>query len=519
MIWNLESWQQPCYNINNGRCVSLFKWKNSKNIIYEETTNNIIPFLSFIRPHSRAFHLSIILLITTFCVKYQSITFNTMKIFYYEDEHKDLNIKYESIYIYTGASISRIIFGFISDRIGIRLTYCIIIILSTLFGILNINYNYIILKLLTGISSAGFVLSELWVMTMFDVNILGLVTGIIGGFGNFGMGLVILINYSIISIFDIELLKYTIYWPYIIYILLIFPIYYMSDDCPYGNFIELKKKYIESLTDNNIEIDIESLTDNNIETDIETYIETDIENNIENNIETDIENVDLDITIRRRGSSQYYTMDNNINLENIISDISYSKKNIYRVFKNIKIFSISLTYLYSFGIEITLIINIQPYLNDIVYIDFKKTVNLLLIFSSINLIARPLGGYLCDKNYEKFKIIGKIKLILLLILITSIMGIIFTYYFINIKNKSYNTILILLIFWSFFNNLLQGTIIGFIPHLDSSNMGVILGIVSSCGTIGGIIGNLLFIYYDIYSLIYINIFGIFIFVLNTFVLL
>ena len=51
MIWNLESWQQPCYNINNGRCLSLFKWKNTKNIIYEETTNNISPFLSFKRPH------------------------------------------------------------------------------------------------------------------------------------------------------------------------------------------------------------------------------------------------------------------------------------------------------------------------------------------------------------------------------------------------------------------------------------------------------------------------------------
>ena len=40
MIWNLESWEHPCYNVNNGRCVSLFKWRNSKHLIYEETTNN-----------------------------------------------------------------------------------------------------------------------------------------------------------------------------------------------------------------------------------------------------------------------------------------------------------------------------------------------------------------------------------------------------------------------------------------------------------------------------------------------
>ena len=498
MIWNLESWQQPCYNINNGRCLSLLKWKNSKKIIYEETTNNIIPFLSFIRPHSRAFHLSIILLLITFCIKYQSINFNSIKLFYYKDkniEESILNTKHEAIYLYIGASISRMIFGYISDRIGIRKSYCIIIILSTLFGILNINYNFIILKILTGVSSAGFVLSELWVMTMFDINILGLVTGIIGGVGNFGMGLLMIINYLIISNFNIELLNYLVYWPYIIYILLIYPVYFMSDDCPYGNFSELKKKYIE--------------------------------NKIENDIEIVLENDNLDNTIYSNGDTfnTEYTTDNTINLANIIDDISYSKKKLFGVFKNIKILTICITYLYSFGVEITLITNIQLFLNDNTNINLNKIVILLLIFSSINLIARPLGGYLCDKNYEKFKIIGKIKLILLLILLTSLIGLIFTYYIINLNNKSnkidtlYNTILILLISWSFSNNLLQGTIIGIIPHLDHSNLGVILGVVSSFGTIGGIIGNILFIYYDINSLIYINIFGMITFVSNTFILL
>jgi len=244
MIWNLESWQQPCYNINNGRCLSLFKWKNTKNIIYEETTNNISPFLSFKRPHSRVFYLSIILLVITFFVKYQSISFNTIKIHYYKDKDIDgyyLNRKYEAIYLYIGASISRLIFGYISDRIGIRQSYCIIIILSTLFGILNIHYNSIILKILSGISSAGFVLSELWVMTMFDINILGLVCGIIAGIGNFGIGLLMILNYLIITNLNIELLNYIIYWPYILYILLIYPVYFMSDDCPYGNYSELKK--------------------------------------------------------------------------------------------------------------------------------------------------------------------------------------------------------------------------------------------------------------------------------------
>jgi len=76
----------------------------------------------------------------TFCIKYQSINFNSIKLFYYKNkniEESILNTKYEAIYLYIGASISRMIFGYISDRIGIRKSYCIIIILLTLFGILH----------------------------------------------------------------------------------------------------------------------------------------------------------------------------------------------------------------------------------------------------------------------------------------------------------------------------------------------------------------------------------------------
>ena len=47
-MWLLSNWQYPCYNPNNGRIKALFKWKNTHNYIFEEQTNNIIPFLSII---------------------------------------------------------------------------------------------------------------------------------------------------------------------------------------------------------------------------------------------------------------------------------------------------------------------------------------------------------------------------------------------------------------------------------------------------------------------------------------
>ena len=215
-------------------------------------------------------------------------------------------------------------------------------------------------------------------------------------------------------------------------------------------------------------------------------------------------------------------MDNNINIENIVVDISFSKSKCFNVFKNIKLLAICLTYLYSFGIELTIYSNLPILLKIEDSISLNKKILLVFAFSAINLLGRPIGGYISDKNYELFKIIGKIKIILIFISSTTLCGTILNNFMqsLNSSDEKYSHLLLLIILWSFSNNLLQGTIIGVIPHMDSSNMGVVLGIIASFGSIGGIIGNIIFMYYDDYtSLKIINIFGVITFMINTFILL
>ena len=65
-MWLPTDWQYPCYNPNNGRMKAIFRWKNSRNLIYEEQTGNIIPILSFTRPHSRVLHISLIAILLSF---------------------------------------------------------------------------------------------------------------------------------------------------------------------------------------------------------------------------------------------------------------------------------------------------------------------------------------------------------------------------------------------------------------------------------------------------------------------
>ncbi len=45
---------------------AIFRWKNSRNLIYEEQTGNIIPILSLKRPHSRVLHISLIAVLLSF---------------------------------------------------------------------------------------------------------------------------------------------------------------------------------------------------------------------------------------------------------------------------------------------------------------------------------------------------------------------------------------------------------------------------------------------------------------------
>ena len=284
---------------------------------------------------------------------------------------------------------------------------------------------------------------------MFDVDNLGLITGIVGGLGNFGSAIVFLINYNLPNIYYCN-------WIYIIMIILSFIIYKYSDDCPYGNFNEIIKEH----------------NNNN--------------RNLDNTIDSN------------------YTNDNEINLEVIVNDIEC---NLERKCISMKIFTLSLIYLYSFGLEMTLysnIIMLTEYENK----SNKDKILVIFYFSILNIICRPIGGYISDIQYKYFKIIGKIKIMILFQLFTLIFGSLY-----------YNTMLIhYLILLSGCNNLLQGSIIGIIPHINSKNLGINLGVISGFGILGGIIGNILFYYFK-NTMLYINIYNTFTLILNIFCLL
>ena len=450
-MWKLEDWQYPCYNVDNGRCKSLLKWNKTYYLIYEEQTKNISPILTIKRPHSRSFYLSLLGLILSFCGVFN---FNSIYLLHHNIDSNDVRI--DNMILFSSATLTRFCISLISDKYGIRITYSILLLFSSIIGILKIlliEYTTIsrVLTGLYGILGGSFVLSETWVVIMFDVSILGLVTGIIGGLGNFGSAIVFLINYNLPNIYYCN-------WIYILMIILSFIIYKYSDDCPYGNFSEIIQVYNSS-----------------------------VHNNLDNSTYSN------------------YSNDNEINLENIVNDIEC---NISKKIINLKIFALSLIYLYSFGLEMTLYSNIFI-LTEYEHKSNKDKILIICYFSILNIICRPLGGYISDIQYKHFKIIGKIKIMILFQIATLCFG--FLYH-----TRMFIHYLILL---SGFNNLLQGSIIGIIPHINSKNLGINLGIISGFGILGGIIGNILFYNCNNKALLFINTYNIFTLILNIFCLL
>jgi hypothetical protein len=57
--WSKEDWDREGYNANNGKVRALFRWEGSKpGEIFHPSTGQIVPVLSFERPHARAFHFA-----------------------------------------------------------------------------------------------------------------------------------------------------------------------------------------------------------------------------------------------------------------------------------------------------------------------------------------------------------------------------------------------------------------------------------------------------------------------------
>jgi len=103
----------------------------------------------------------------------------------------------------SGTIILRVLIGAISDGIGIRITYSVLLVCGCIPGaLLAAADSYIaltLLRFLVGFIGAAFVLTQLWTTIMFDLNCVGIVNATSAGWGNLGGGVAQLLNGNVFN--------------------------------------------------------------------------------------------------------------------------------------------------------------------------------------------------------------------------------------------------------------------------------------------------------------------------------
>ncbi|RLN96862.1 hypothetical protein BBJ28_00012495 [Nothophytophthora sp. Chile5] len=211
-----------------------------------------IRLFTFRRPHMRAFHFSWLSFFVAF-FGWFSIPplMPTIK--------KQLNLtqgQVDNSNIISLASTigGRLLVGPLCDRYGARTVQTVLLVVGAIpvaSAALAINYTgFMIVRFFIGLIGCSFVSTAYWTSTMFSKEVVGSANAVAAGWGNLGAGATYLITPLL---FDLVTLNGTISDSYGWRITLLFPAllmvvvglctFFFSDDCPQGNYVDLKKTH------------------------------------------------------------------------------------------------------------------------------------------------------------------------------------------------------------------------------------------------------------------------------------
>lgn len=148
--------------------------------------------------------------------------------------------------------IGRLIVGWLSDKIGPRLTYTGLLILGAIpvigIGLANTYETFLIFRLSIGIIGASFVITQYHTSAMFASNVVGSANAIAAGWGNLGGGLAQIIMPLLFSAFlgwgisSHMAWRYSMIIPGVLMLIMAFLYYNFTQDKPEGNILEINAK-------------------------------------------------------------------------------------------------------------------------------------------------------------------------------------------------------------------------------------------------------------------------------------
>jgi len=209
-----------------------------------------IKLASFKRPHMRAFHFSWMCFFTAFFIWFAiapllpeiSLTLGLSK----------QQVWTSNICSVAGTIIMRFINGPLCDKYGARILMGVVLAAASIpcacTGLVQNATQLYILRFFIGLGGSTFVMCQYWTSSMFTKEVAGTANAIVGGWGNLGGGVTQLIMGSVLfPLFKAGGMSAEQAWrtvcivPACVGVLMGLLTVKLSDDCPKGNYAEMKK--------------------------------------------------------------------------------------------------------------------------------------------------------------------------------------------------------------------------------------------------------------------------------------
>jgi MFS transporter, NNP family, nitrate/nitrite transporter len=150
---------------------------------------------------------------------------------------------------------ARLLFGWLCDKIGPRISYSILLIFGSLpvmfIGLSNSYESFLLFRLAIGVIGASFVITQYHTSVMFAPNVVGTANAVAAGWGNMGGGVTLMVmplifgGFVALGYLDHDAWRYSMIVPGIALFAMGFVYYFLTQDTPDGNF---KKSELSSAT-------------------------------------------------------------------------------------------------------------------------------------------------------------------------------------------------------------------------------------------------------------------------------
>ena len=170
----------------------------------------------------------------------------------------DLNLSDQAIWTSSITSVAgtifmRVVLGPACDKWGARIPMAVVLVLcsipTALTGFVNSAGGLALLRLFIGCAGGTFVMCQYWTSRMFAAEVVGTANALVGGWGNLGGGVTqLVVGAGLFPLFKLvfdddasKAWRVVSIFPAILAVFTGIMIYKTSDDCPKGNYADLKR--------------------------------------------------------------------------------------------------------------------------------------------------------------------------------------------------------------------------------------------------------------------------------------